>query len=117
MDREKVFAMPFGKPYSCLVAKAERKGRTGAEVDTLIEWMTGYSPDAIQSAVSAGTAYGNFFREAPNPNPARMNVRGSICGIRVEEIEDSTMRDIRILDKMVDELAKGKTMDKILRKV
>lgn len=117
MNQEKVFAMPFGKVYGCLVAKAERKGRTGSEVDELISWMTGYTPEEIRAAAENDTPYGSFFREAPRPNPARMAVRGKICGIRVEEITDPTMRDIRILDKMVDDLAKGKTMAKILPEV
>lgn len=117
MTNEKVFAMPFSKVYPCLVAKAERKGRTRAEVDEIITWLTGWDAAAIAKADADGMPYGNFFRLAPSPNPARRAIRGSICGIRVEEIEDPTMQEIRYLDKLVDELAKGKTMDKILRKL
>lgn len=117
MDNEKVFAMPFGKVYNCLIAKAERKGRTKAEVDEIIRWLTGWSEEAISEAVEAEMPYGDFFNKAPMLNPARKSIKGSICGIRVENIENPTMQEIRYLDKMVDELAKGKTMDKILRKI
>lgn len=113
MEKEKIYAMSFGKVYPLLVSKAERKGRTREEVDALIIWLTGYDSAAI-AAAAEGVSYGDFFRNAPCPNPARKNIRGSICGIRVENIEDPLMRDIRCLDKLVDELAKGKTMDKIL---
>lgn len=115
MTNEKVFAMPFGKVYPMLVAKAERKGRTKSEVDEIITWLTGWSEAEIAGADSM--PYGDFFRNAPALNPARRAIKGSICGIRVEEIEDPTMQEIRYLDKLVDELAKGKTMDKILRKL
>lgn len=116
MENEKVFAMPFGKVYGCLVAKAERKGRTKAEVDEIIRWLTGRSDEQIALAAEQGMPYGDFFNQAPELNPARKNIKGSICGIRVETIENPTMQEIRYLDKLVDELAKGKTMDKILRK-
>lgn len=114
MDKEKVFAMPVSKVYPCLIAKAERKGRTREEVDTVTGWLTGYTAEEIQKAMEDGTGYGDFFRNAPAPNPAKKAIKGSICGVRVENIEDVTMQDIRYLDKLVDELAKGKTMDKIL---
>lgn len=117
MDNEKVFAMPFPKVYDCLVAKAERKGRTQGEVDFLITWLTGWDEAGIRSAYENAMPYGDFFRQAPAPNPARVNIRGRICGIRVEEIEDDTMREIRYLDKFVDDLAKGKTLDKIIGKL
>lgn len=117
MTNDKVFAMPFPKVYDCLVAKAERKGRTRAEVDEIITWLTGWDADGIRSALENAMPYGTFFTEAPALNPARRAIRGSICGIRVEEIEDAAMQEIRYLDKLVDELAKGKTMDKILRKL
>lgn len=113
MTEEKVFAMPFGKVYSCLVAKAERKGRTKQEVDRLISWLTGYDQAAIDGAME--TPYGDFFRFAPAPNPARVLITGKICGIQVETIANPVMREIRYLDKLVDELAKGRTMDKIQR--
>lgn len=117
MTNEKVFAMPFPKVYDCLVAKAERKNRTRAEVHTIITWLTGWDEAGIAAALETAIPYGDFFKKAPAPNPARRAIRGSICGIRVEEIEDSTMQEIRYLDKLVDELAKGKTLDKILRKL
>lgn len=117
MTNEKVFAMPFGKVYACLVAKAERKGRTAEEVDTVITWLTGWTRAEIAAAVENAMPYGDFFRNAPAPNPARRAIKGSICGIRVEEITDPTMQEIRYLDKLVDELAKGRTMDKILRQL
>lgn len=117
MTNEKVFAMPVSKVYPCLVAKAERKGRTKAEVDEIITWLTGWDAAQIAQANETGMAYGDFFRNAPALNPARKAIKGSICGIRVEEIEDPTMQEIRYLDKLIDELAKGKTMDKILRKL
>lgn len=116
MTNEKVFAMSFAKVYPMLIAKAERKGRTREEVDTVTTWLTGWSAAEIAAAVENGMPYGDFFRKAPSPNPARKLIKGSICGIRVEEIQDPTMQEIRYLDKLVDELAKGKTMDKILRK-
>ena len=109
--------MSTAKVYPLLVAKAERKGRTRAEVDTIITWLTGWDEAAIAQAVASDMPYGDFFRKAPGLNPARKAIRGSICGVKVEEIQDSTMQEIRYLDKLVDELAKGKTMDKILRKV
>lgn len=117
MESEKIFAMSTGKVYPLLVAKAERKGRTRQEVDAVITWLTGYSAAQIAEAAEGELPYGDFFRNAPAPNPARRAIRGSICGIRVEAIEDPLMQEIRYLDKLVDELAKGKTMDKILRKL
>jgi hypothetical protein len=116
MQNEKVFAMDFGRVYSCLVAKAERKGRTREEVDAAASWLTGYTPQEIAAAASGGTTYGDFFRQAPAPNPYRDKVTGTVCGVRVEAVEDPTMREIRRLDKMVDELAKGKPLEKVLRK-
>ena len=115
MEKEKVFAMSFAKVYHCLIAKAERKGRTRAEVLQVTAWLTGYSPEQIEAMLTTDTTYGGFFRAAPALNPKRMQVKGSICGVKVELIEDPLMQEIRRLDKLVDELAKGKTMDKILR--
>lgn len=117
MDNEKVFAMPFARIYPCLIAKAERKGRTREEVDALACWLTGYTPEDLAGMLEDGTAYGDFFRNAPAPNPARSKITGSVCGVRVESVPDPLMREIRYLDKLVDELAKGKTMDKIMRKL
>ena len=116
MDNEKVFQMDFGKVYELLVNKATKKGRTKAEVDEVICWLTGYSPEELEKARSSPVHYGDFFRNAPAPNPDRALIKGVVCGIRVEEIEDPLMREIRYLDKLIDELAKGKPMEKILRK-
>ena len=116
MDNEKVFAMSFAKVYPMLIAKAERKGRTRDEVLEVTSWLTGYTPGQIEALLESDTAYGDFFRKAPALNPTRMRIKGSICGIKVELIEDPLMQNIRYLDKLVDELAKGKAMDKILRK-
>lgn len=115
MNSEKVYAMSFAKVYPLLVAKAERKGRTADEVNEIICWLTGYNEGEIQHAIKEAAAYGDFFRNAPALNPNRRLIKGVICGVRVETIEDPLMQEIRYLDKMVDELAKGKTMDKILR--
>ncbi len=112
---EKVYQMPLGKVYPLLVNKAIRKGRTQEEVNTIICWLTGYSPRQLDELLNRPTTYGDFFRKAPAPNPNRKLIKGSICGIRVEEIEEPLMQEIRYLDKLVDELAKGKPMEKILR--
>ena len=116
MDNEKVFAMSFAKVYPMLIAKAERKGRTKAEVLEVTSWLTGYTYDQIEARLNSDTAYGDFFRQSPALNPNRMLIKGSICGIKVEQIEDPLMQNIRYLDKLVDELAKGKSMEKIMRK-
>ena len=101
--------------YVHYVAKAERKGRTRAEVDQVMRWLTGYSDAQLQAILEAKTDFGTFFAEAPALNPHRTLITGSICGYRVEAIEDPFMREVRYLDKLVDELAKGKAMEKILR--
>ncbi|MBQ8237729.1 MAG: DUF2200 domain-containing protein [Oscillospiraceae bacterium] len=116
MENEKVFAMPFAKVYPLLIAKAERKGRTRAEVLEVTAWLTGYSPAQIEELMGSDISYGDFFRHAPALHPNRRLIKGSICGIKVELIEDPRMQEIRYLDKLVDELAKGKAMEKILRK-
>ena len=116
MDNEKVFAMSFGKVYPMLIAKAERKGRTRAEVLEVTAWLTGYTYEQIEALLESDLSYGDFFRQAPALNPNRVLIKGSICGIKVEQIEDPLMQNIRYLDKLVDELAKGKAMEKILRK-
>lgn len=116
MPRTDVTQMPFGKVYALLVAKAEKKSRTREEVDRVTAWLTGYTAEDIARLEQSDTSYGDFFRKAPAMNPNRTLITGKICGVRVEEIEDPLMREIRYLDKLVDELAKGKTMDKILRK-
>ena len=116
MTNEKVFQMKLKKIYPLLVAKAEKKGRTRSEVDQVTCWLTGYSQEELNPLVESGITYGDFFRNAPNPNPNRKLIKGVVCGIRVEEIQEPLMQEIRYLDKLVDELAKGKGMDKILRK-
>ena len=112
---EKVYQMPLGKVYPLLVNKAIKKGRTQEEVNEIICWLSGYSSQQLEELLNLPTTYGDFFRKAPAPNPNRKLIKGSICGIRVEEIEEPLMQEIRYLDKLVDELAKGKPMEKILR--
>lgn len=107
-----VTEMPFAKLYPLLVAKAERKGCTREEVDQVITWLTGYGPEELARLEQSDGSYGDFFRSAPALNPDRTLITGKICGVQVEEIEDPLMRDIRYLDKLVDELAKGKAMEK-----
>lgn len=116
MKNEAVYAMKFSKVYPLLVNKAVRKGRTKAEVDEVISWLTGYSADEIARLVDSDIDNGAFFNEAPAPNPNRALIKGVVCGVRVEDIEEPLMREIRYLDKLVDELAKGKPMEKVLRK-
>ena len=115
MENEKVFAMSFSKVYGLLIAKAERKGRTRAEVEEVTFWLTGYTAQQIDELMDSEIPYGDFFRQAPEMNPNREKITGVVCGVRVENVENSLMRDIRYLDKLVDELARGKTMEKILR--
>ncbi|WP_300365197.1 DUF2200 domain-containing protein [uncultured Subdoligranulum sp.] len=116
MDDEKVFAMPFSKVYPLLLAKAERKGRTREEVYAVTTWLTGYTAADLERFLESDLSYGDFFRNAPCLNENCALIRGSVCGVKVETIEDPLLQKIRYLDKLVDELAKGKTMDKILRK-
>ena len=116
MDSEKGYQMPFAKVYQLLVNKAVRKGRTQAEVNEIIAWLTGYETYQLQELVEGSIAYGDFFRNAPGLNPNRIKIKGSVCGVKIEEIQEPLMREIRYLDKLIDELAKGKPMDKILRK-
>lgn len=116
MTNEKVYAMPFAKVYPLLVNKAERKGRTKEEVDTIICWLTGYSQEALDEKLEGETGYGDFFLNAPALNPSRKLIKGSVCGVKLETIEEPLMLEIRYLDKLIDELAKGKAMEKILRK-
>ncbi len=113
--RHKIFDMAFARVYPAYVAKAEKKGRTKAEVDELIRWQTGYTQTQLEKQIARGVDFETFFAEAPKPNPARTLITGVICGVRVEEIEDPLMREIRCLDKLVDGLARGKAMGKILR--
>ena len=115
MENEKVFAMSFSKVYGLLIAKAERKGRTRAEVEEVTSWLTGYTAQQIEELMDSEISYGDLFRQAPAMNPNREKITGVVCGVRVENVENSLMRDIRYLDKLVDELARGKAMEKILR--
>lgn len=115
MARHRIYATSVASVYPHYVAKAEKKGRTKAEVDEIIRWMTGYSQEELEAHLEKRTDFETFFAEAPQPNPARERITGVICGVRVENIEDPLMREIRRLDKLIDELAKGKAMEKILR--
>ena len=108
--------MSVARVYPLYIAKAERKGRTKAEVDEIILWLTGYSKEEFEAHIEKQTDFETFFAEATKLNPSRSLIKGVVCGIRVEDIEEPTMREIRYLDKLVDELAKGKAMEKILRK-
>lgn len=115
MTGHRLFAMAFASVYPAYVQKAERKGRTKEEVDRLISWLTGYDEEALRRHVEGGTDVRSFFEQAPALNPNRSKITGVVCGIRVEEVEDPLMRTIRQLDKLVDELARGKAIDRILR--
>ena len=115
MTNEKVFAMVFAKVYPMLIAKAERKGRTRDEVQKVTAWLTGYTNEQLEQRLESDITYGDFFRNAPALNPARKQIKGSVCGVKVETIQDPLMQEIRFLDKLVDELAKGKPMEKIMR--
>ena len=115
MDNQKVFFMSFAKIYPLYIQKAEKKNRTKEEVDEVISWLTGYSKEEIKDQIEKGVDLQNFFEEAPGINPNAALIKGVICGQRVEEIPDPLMQKIRYLDKLVDELAKGKAMEKILR--
>jgi hypothetical protein len=115
MKNTRVFKMAFGGVYPHYVAKAERKGRTKAEVDEIIGWLTGYDQQSIEQIIADKTDFEKFFEKAPQLNPNVSKITGVICGYRVEEIEDPLMQKIRYLDKLIDELAKGKSMEKILR--
>lgn len=107
--------MKFAKVFPLLVAKAERKGRTRNEVFEVTKWLFGYTDEELEAMLESDATYGDFIDHAPAKNPVRMNIKGRICGIKVEEIEDSRMRDVRILDKLVDDLAKGKDINKIMQ--
>lgn len=115
MLKHRIYTTSFASVYPHYVAKAEKKGRTKAEVDEIIRWLTGYSQKQLSSLIKKQTDFENFFAEAPQLNPARTLIKGVICGVRVEDIEEPTMQEIRYLDKLIDELARGKTMEKILR--
>jgi hypothetical protein len=115
METNRIYHMSFASVYPLYIAKAERKGRTKADVDTIITWLTGYDATGLNAELKNQTSFEAFFAQAPAMNPNRKLITGVICGVRVEDITEPTMQEIRYLDKLVDELAKGKQMDKILR--
>ena len=115
MPKHRIFTTEFAKVYPMYVQKAEGKGRTRAEVDQVIRWLTGYTQAGLEQQIAQGTDIESFFAQAPALHPNASLVKGVVCGVRVEEVEDPLMRKIRILDKLIDELAKGKAMEKILR--
>ena len=116
MKKERVYALSFASVYPMYVKKAEAKGRTKAEVDEIVFWLTGHTAKSLQKVMNSKTDLETFYAEAPHFQPNASLIKGVVCGIRVEEVEDETMRKIRYLDKLIDELAKGKAMEKILRK-
>jgi hypothetical protein len=116
MTRHRIYTTSFASVYPHYVAKAEKKGRTKAEVDEIIRWLTGYRQDELEARLEQRTDFETFFAEAPRLNPSRALIKGVVCGVRVEDVEEPIMREIRYLDKLIDELAKGKAMEKILRK-
>lgn len=116
MSKNNIYKMSFARIYPLLISKAEKKGRTKTEVDQIIHWLTGYNKEELEVQLEKETDFETFFAEAPKLNPARALIKGVVCGVRVENIEEPTMKEIRYLDKLIDELAKGKSMDKILRK-
>ena len=115
MTQHRIYSMSVASVYPHYLAKAEKKGRARSEVDEIIGWLTGYSAEQLRAHLEQKTSFENFFAQAPTLNPARLLVTGVICGVRIEEIEDPLMREIRYLDKLIDELAKGRPMAKILR--
>ncbi|MDE5416336.1 DUF2200 domain-containing protein [Alkalihalobacterium chitinilyticum] len=116
MAKHKIYTMSFASVYPHYITKAEKKGRTKTEVDEIIRWLTGYNQEELEAQLDKQTDFETFFAEAPQLNPSRALIKGVVCGVRVEDIEEPTMQEIRYLDKMVDELAKGKALEKILRK-
>jgi len=115
MTRHRIYTTSVASVYPHYVTKAEKKGRTKSEVDEIIRWLTGYRQDELEAHLEQRTDFETFFAEAPQLNPSRALIKGVVCGVRVEDIEEPTMREIRYLDKLIDELAKGKAMEKILR--
>ncbi|MFV8829550.1 DUF2200 domain-containing protein [Alkalihalobacterium sp. APHAB7] len=116
MAKHKIYTMSFASVYPHYIAKAEKKGRSKTEVDEIIRWLTGYNQEELEAQIEKQTDFETFFAEAPQLNPSRTLIKGVVCGIRVEDIEEPTMQEIRYLDKLIDELAKGKALEKILRK-
>lgn len=115
VKKHRIYTTSFASVYPHYVAKAEKKGRTKSEVDEIIRWLTGYDQDALEAILADTTDFETFFAQAPRPNPARSLITGVVCGVRVEDIEEPTMREIRYLDKLIDELARGKQLGKVLR--
>ncbi|MGR9502788.1 DUF2200 domain-containing protein [Rhizobium leguminosarum] len=116
MTKHRIYSVSVASVYPHYVAKGEKKGRTKAEVDEIIRWLTGHSQQSLDDQLAEKTNFEDFFAQAPRMNPSRSLITGVICGVRVEDIQETTMREIRYLDKLIDELAKGKAMEKILRK-
>jgi hypothetical protein len=116
MTKHRIYTMSFASVYPHYITKAEKKGRTKTEVDEIIRWLTGYSQEEFEAQLENKTDFETFFAEAPQLNPSRALIKGVICGVRVEDIEEPLMQEIRYMDKLIDELAKGKAMGKILRK-
>ena len=116
MAKHRIYTTSFASVYPLYVAKAEKKGRTKAEVDQVISWLTGYGPTEFEAQLKERTDFETFFAKAPKMNPSRTLIKGVVCGVRVEDIKEPTMQEIRYLDKLIDELAMGKTMDQILRR-
>ena len=116
MKKHRIYTMSFARVYPLYIAKVERKGRTKKEVDEIIFWLTGYSQKKLDVQIKKETDFEIFFKDAPKLNPSRTLIKGMICGVRVEDIEEPLMREIRYMDKLIDELAQGKVMEKILRK-
>ena len=114
MAKHRIYTTSFASVYPLYVAKVAKKGRTKAEVDQIISWLTGYGQKELETQLKKQTDFETFFADAPKINPSRTLIKGVVCGVRVEDIKESTMREIRYLDKLIDELARGKTMDKIL---
>jgi hypothetical protein len=113
--KHRIYTTPVASVYPLYVAKAGKKGRTKEEVDAVVRWLTGYTTRQLEALLNKGTDFETFFNEAPCLNPSRRQITGTICGVRIEELEEGTMREIRYLDKLVDELAKGRPLEKILR--
>lgn len=113
--KHRIYAMTVSSVYPHYLAKAAKKGRTQAEVDTIVRWLTGYTQKQLEKQLEKKVDFETFFKDAPKLNPARSLIKGVICGVRIEEIEDPLMKEVRYLDKLIDELAKGKAMEKILR--
>jgi hypothetical protein len=115
MTKHRIYTTSVASVYPHYVTKAEKKGRTRSEVDEIFRWLTGYGQEELEARLERQTDFETFFSEAPRPNPSRALIKGVVCGVRVEDIEEPTMREIRYLDKLIDELARGKAMEKILR--